>query len=225
MTGGYFDFNTIASFILSDKSYINKRYVNSEKHIPLRLELIAFMLDTSEAHSSKKQFPMKELLEYVFGKFSHGNKEIRKQTQKIIVQMYQKLGWYALESYIAREVPQNQLQSLIEDIPEAESLIKKKDQNKDSQSLREALKAVKEASQSVQKVDDNIKKQKEDSKTAKPKPNAKDSKKPEEKKNGKKQDDKKPAEKKPVDTKKANEKKTDEKGKNDAKKTNDKKKK
>ena len=84
LTGGYFDFNIIASFILSDKSYLNKKFANSEKHIQTRLELIIFMLETSEQYTSKRSFPMKELLEYVFNKFSHGNKQIRSQTQKVI---------------------------------------------------------------------------------------------------------------------------------------------
>ena len=154
LTGGYFDYNIIAAFILSDKSYTNKRLINSEKHIETRLELITFMIETSEKYNSKRAFPMKELLDYVFSKLSHGNKIIRTQTQKVIIQMYQKLGWFALEGYLSREVPQNQLQILLDEIPEVESLIKKKDTNKGSESLREVLKAVKEASHGNIKADE-----------------------------------------------------------------------
>jgi hypothetical protein len=147
LTGGFFDYNTIASFILSEKSYKNRNFMSSEPHILFRLELISFMNDTSDKYPSKKPFPIKELLKYVFDKLSHANKEIRKKTQKIIVQIYHKSGWYALESHVSRNVPQNQLQYLVKDIPEVESLIKKKDTHKGSESLREALRAMKEVNQ------------------------------------------------------------------------------
>lgn len=153
MTGGYFDYNLISSFILSEKSYLNIRFINSDKHVTARLELMSYMIDTSDQHTSKKPFPMSELIEYVIAQLSHSNKSIRKETLKIIAQMYEKVGWYALEAHIARDVPQNQLQFLVKKIPEIESLIKKKETNKGSESLREALKAVKEASQSVANVE------------------------------------------------------------------------
>lgn len=156
MTQGYFDYNVISTFIFSDKSYLNIRYITSEKHIIPRLGLIAYMLETSDQYTSKKPFPMNELIDYIIKKLSHGNKKIRNKAQKIMIQMYEKVGWYALEAHIEREVPQNQLQYLVKDIPEVETLMKKKDTNKGSESLREALKAVKEASQTVQKVDDKV---------------------------------------------------------------------
>ena len=158
LTGGYFDFNQVASFILNERSYKNRNFMSSDVHIIARLELMYFMIENSESHTSKKPFPLNEILDYAINKLSHPKKGIREKSQEIIVQMYQKSGWYALESQISRSVPQNQLQNLLKDIPEVESLIKKKDVNKASESLREALKAVKEASQSVQKVDENAKK-------------------------------------------------------------------
>ena len=151
LTGGYFDYNAIATFILDSKSYLNNRYITSEKHIIPRLKLMYFMIETSDQHTSKKPFPMSELIEYVIKKLSHSNKRIRKVTQKVMVQMYEKVGWYSLEAHIQRDVPQNQLQYLAEHIPEVKALIKKKDTSKGSETLREALKAVKEASQTVPK--------------------------------------------------------------------------
>ena len=153
LAGGNLDFNTMANFIMSDKSYKNKRLASSDAHIPFRMELMSFMIDSpDEKSTSKKSFPLKEIINYVFDKMSHANKDVRKKAQDIVIQIYQKSGWYALESHISRDVPQNQLQYLVKEIPEVDALIKKKDGNKGSESLREALKAVKEANQSVQNV-------------------------------------------------------------------------
>ena len=213
LTGGYFEYNTIAAFILSDKSYTNKRLINSEKHIETRLELISFMMETSEKYSSKRAFPMKELLDYVFTKLSHGNKTIRSQTQKVIIQMYHKLGWYALEGYISREVPQNQLQILLDDIPEVESLIKKKEPGKGSESLREALKAVKEATQPSSKTEDKSKPKELDSKLKGKSGNSKnnESKKEEESKKSVNSKNKAEDTKKQIDNKKNEQKKSEKK--------------
>ena len=158
LTGDYFDFNQISAFIMNERSYKNKRLVTADVHILARLDLMLFMIESSENHTSKKQFPLTEIMEYSINKLSHPNKLIRQNAQKIVVQMYQQSGWYYLEAHIKRNVPQNHLQSLIKDIPEVGSLLKKKDANKGSNVLREALKAVKEASQTVDKVDDNVKK-------------------------------------------------------------------
>ena len=213
LTGGYFEYNTISAFILSDKSYTNKRLINSEKHIETRLELISFMMETSEKYSSKRAFPMKELLDYVFTKLSHGNKTIRSQTQKVIIQMYHKLGWYALEGYISREVPQNQLQILLDDIPEVESLIKKKEPGKGSESLREALKAVKEATQPSSKTEDKSKPKEFDSKLKGKLGNSKnnESKKEEESKKSVNSKNKAEETKKQIDNKKNEQKKSEKK--------------
>ncbi|CAI2387715.1 unnamed protein product [Moneuplotes crassus] len=158
LTGGFFDFNQISSFILSERSYKNKRFITSDVHILARLELMNFMIEKSEEFPSKKQFPLSEILEYSISKLAHPNKDLRNNAKKIVVQMYQKSGWYYLEAHIKRSVPQNQLQNLIKDIPEVKSLMPKKDPHKGSQGLREALKAVKEASQVVEKSEPKKKK-------------------------------------------------------------------
>jgi hypothetical protein len=48
MTGSFFDYNLVAAFLFSDKSYITARMRDSQKHIFVRLKLMEFMLDTYE---------------------------------------------------------------------------------------------------------------------------------------------------------------------------------
>jgi len=48
MEDGYFDYNMIAAFLFSPKSYLMKSHEKSEKYILKRLDLIEFLLDTNE---------------------------------------------------------------------------------------------------------------------------------------------------------------------------------
>ena len=77
MTGGFFDYNLLAAFYFSDKSYANPRLKNSVNHIMTRFSLIDFMLETYEAHQSKKQFPMNDVIQYTMSNLSHSKKEVR----------------------------------------------------------------------------------------------------------------------------------------------------
>lgn len=63
--GNYFDYNLVAAFIFSDKSYTNPRMRDSAKHIVTWIKIIEYMLGTYEKYPSKKQFPMDDLIEYI----------------------------------------------------------------------------------------------------------------------------------------------------------------
>lgn len=77
MTGGYFDYNLFSAFLFSLKSYPSPGMRDSVKHIFTRLKLIEFMIETYESYSSKKQFPMDDLITYTVEHLSNNKKEVR----------------------------------------------------------------------------------------------------------------------------------------------------
>ncbi len=76
LTGGYFDYNLVAAFIFSDRSYSNVRMWINAKQIFCWFKLIEFMIETFESYTSKKQFPLDDAIDYTVEHLSNSKKEV-----------------------------------------------------------------------------------------------------------------------------------------------------
>lgn len=123
----------LIAFLLKPQSFINKKSLQSHKHLTPRFTIIlgflkAFSTYEDSKRITKQTFPTQFLLPHIKSGLEANNQELRQISHDTLVEMYKVLGMQPLELFIS-DLSLKTLTNLEKDIPEAKQYIQLKKNN------------------------------------------------------------------------------------------------